>query len=67
MKLSVSRIETLVWVLIYGGLLACGLGIALSRGGSGYGWGVVAVGAAIAAVGALLIWVRSRMTDAGRG
>ena len=67
MKLSAARIETLVWLLIYGGLLACGLGIALSRDGHGYGWCVVAVGAAMAAVGAVLIWLRSRMTESGSG
>ena len=63
MKLSRARIEVLVWALIYGGLLVCGIGIALSRGGHGYGWGFVTVGLAAAAVGALLIWWRSRIVD----
>jgi vacuolar-type H+-ATPase subunit I/STV1 len=63
LKLSTARIEVLVWVLIYGGLLVCGIGIALSRGGRSYGWGFVAAGLAAAAVGALLIWWRSRIVD----
>ena len=63
MKVSAARIGVLVWVLIYGGLLACGLGIALSRGGHGYGWGFVATGLAAAALGAVLVWWRSRIAD----
>ena len=65
--MSAARVGLLIWVLIYGGLLACGLGIALSRGGHGYGWGIVVAGAAMAVVGALLVWLRSRMSDAGPG
>ena len=64
MKLSVRRIEVLIWVLIYGGLLVTGIGIALSRGGRRYGWGFVATGLAAAAVGAALIWWRSRLVEA---
>ena len=63
MKLSTSRIEVLVWVLVYGGMLVCGLGLALRRAGHGYGWGFVFAGLAAAAAGALLIWLRSRMAD----
>ena len=66
MKLPVVRVELLIWVLIYGGMLSCGLGIALSRGGGqGYGWGVAAAGMVAAIVGVVLIWVRSRLV--GRG
>ena len=54
----------LVWVLIYGGMLSCGLGIALSRDGQSYGWGVAAGGMVATIVGVVLIWVRSRL--AGR-
>ena len=63
MKLSTGRIEVLVWVLIYGGMLSCGMGIALSRGGQGYGWGVAAAGMVAAIAGVVLVWVRSRRVD----
>jgi hypothetical protein len=63
LKLRVARVDVLVWVLVYGGLLAAGLGIALERDGQGFGWGVVGGGAAAALAGAALIWVRSRMSD----
>jgi vacuolar-type H+-ATPase subunit I/STV1 len=63
LNVSPGRIEALVWVLIYGGLLAFGLGVALSRGGLGYGWGVSVVGIVIAVAGVVLVYVRSRMSD----
>ena len=62
MKLAPGRIEALVWVLVYGGLLVFGLGVALSRGGLDYGWGVSVVGLVIAVAGVVLIYIRSRMT-----
>ena len=63
MKPAAERIETWVWVLIYGGLLVCGLGVALSRGGLDYGWSILVAGLVIAVAGAVLIYVRSRMSD----
>ena len=63
--MSAARIDSLVWLLIYGGLFGICLGFALERGGQAYGWGVVGVGAAAAAVGAVLIWVRSRLHEPG--
>lgn len=59
-----STIEKLVWILIYGGLLAVGLGIALQQRGSlVLGWTLSAGGGVVAAVGVVLIWVRSRQKD----
>ena len=63
MNLAPGRIEALVWVLIYGGLLVFGLGVALSRGGLDYGWSVSIVGIVFAVAGVVLIYIRSRMTD----
>jgi hypothetical protein len=65
LKSSTARIETWVWVLIYGGLLVCALGVALSRGGFGYGWTVSVIGIVLAVAGVVLIYVRSRMADRG--
>lgn len=58
--MSTARLDQLIWVLILGGLLAVGLGIAVTRQGGEWGAVLVAVGSAAAAVGVLLIWVRSR-------
>jgi len=63
LSLSTGPIEALVWVLVYGGLLVFGLGVALSRGGLDYGWSVSVAGLVIAVAGAVLIYVRSRMSD----
>lgn len=58
-----STVETLVWVLVYGGLLSAGLGLSVQRTEEGLGHGIAVGGAAVAAVGFLLIYVRSRMKD----
>ena len=63
MSLSTGPIEALVWVLVYGGLLVFGLGVALSRGGLDYGWSILVAGLVIAVAGAVLIYVRSRMAE----
>ena len=63
MKLALGRIEALVWVLIYGGMLVFALGVALSRAGLDYGWSVSVVGIVIAVAGVVLIYVRSRMAE----
>jgi len=56
-----KKIEQLVWVLIYGGLLTLSLGIFVQRLHDPIGWTLTVVGAVAAAAGAVLIWVRSRM------
>jgi hypothetical protein len=61
--MSTARLEIWIWVLIYGGLLAVGLGLSVQRGDGALGWGIVAVGAVASAAGVLLIWVRSRRKD----
>ena len=59
-----SSIETLVWVLIYGGLVGLGLGLAMQQQGAGVAGHVLVVGGGIvAAAGVVLIWVRSRRKD----
>jgi hypothetical protein len=59
--MKTSTVETLVWVLIYGGGLTAGLGLSVQRGGNVLGH-VLAVGGAVAVVGGVvLIYVRSRM------
>jgi hypothetical protein len=63
LKLTIARLDVLVWLLIYGGLLGASLGLALARNGVGFGWGLVIVGATAAGAGTILVWVRSRMRD----
>jgi hypothetical protein len=58
--MSNAALEKLVWVLIYSGLLLVCLGVFLMRGDTVVGWVIVIAGALDAAVGAVLIWVRSR-------
>ena len=56
-----KTVETLVWVLIYGGLLTLSLGVFVQRLHEPIGWTFTVVGAVATVVGAVLIWVRSRM------
>ena len=61
--MKTSTIETLTWVLIYGGLLVLCLGIAVRRTAEPLGTGLMAVGGVVAAAGFALIYVRSRRKD----
>ncbi len=58
---AVAWLEALVWVLIYGGLLTLVLGLSVERLDEDTGWTLVVVGGAVAALGVLLIYVRSRL------
>lgn len=59
--MSAPRLEVLIWVLIYGGLLGIGLGVMLARSEAALGIGIAVAGGIVAAAGFVLIWVRSRM------
>jgi hypothetical protein len=63
--MSAKAIETLTWVLIFGGGMAGSLGVFVLRAGDSEGW--VLLGAAGAAVlaGVVLIVLRSRMPPGG--
>ena len=63
MKRSTARYDQIVWVLIFGGLLALGPGFALLRADEPWGWGMVVVGGAAVLVGVVLVYMRSRMPD----
>ena len=63
MRLSIAKVEVLIWVLIYGGLLVLAVGLAL-RDVHGLLAGTVSlIGGVVAAVGVVLIWIRSRMLN----
>lgn len=55
------RVERWAWILIYGGLLALVLGMFLGRQDRALGDTFQIGGTAVAAAGALLIWIRSLM------
>jgi len=63
--MSAAAVEKLIWVLVYGGLLLVGLGIAVRRSEATLGLGMIVFGAVDALIGAVLIWVRSRMKSGG--
>jgi hypothetical protein len=58
-----NTLDTLIWVLIYGGLIGVGLGLSVRRSNDGLGIAVIVIGGVIAVVGFALIYVRSRMKD----
>ncbi|MEO7151483.1 MAG: hypothetical protein ABIX46_07220 [Burkholderiaceae bacterium] len=58
-----DRIERWIWVLIYGGLFAIGLGVSVRASVDGLPWLLIGGGAAALLAGALLLWLRSRMRD----
>jgi hypothetical protein len=58
--MSNATLDKLIWVLIYGGLLALCLGVFVMRTDAGLGWGFVIGGGAVAAIGAALVVVRAR-------
>ena len=65
LKRTAERLGTVTWVLILGGILALGLGLVVRRTDPGLG-GAIAITAMLAiAVGAVLVWVRSRLEEGG--
>jgi len=60
---SIARLQQLIWVLIYGGLLTLVLGVSVQRTDDAIGWSMVVGGGVLAAVGFFLIYVRSRLTS----
>ena len=59
--MSKQRIEALVWALIYGGGLGVIAGWFVQPSLEALGWTLMLGGAALAAGGAVLIFLRSRM------
>jgi len=58
---SIARLQALIWILIYGGLLTLILGLSVQRTDDAMGWSLVVGGGVVAAVGFALIYVRSRI------
>ncbi len=62
-NLRLARVETLVWVLIYGGLLALVVGLFMSRREDGAGLEMMVGGVVLVVLGAGLIYLRSRLRE----
>lgn len=58
---TLARLDALIWVLIFGGLLTFVLGLAVARLDTTLGWILAALGGLLAVVGGGLIVVRSRL------
>lgn len=63
LKRTAERVGTVTWVLILGGILALGLGLVLRRTDAGLGGGIAVAALLAISVGAVLVWVRSRMKE----
>lgn len=57
----IARLQSLIWVLIYGGLLTLVLGLSTRRFDGSLGWSLMVTGTLVAVVGVILIYVRSRL------
>lgn len=60
---AIARLQALIWVLIYGGLLTLVLGISAARQDEDVGSLLMWGGGAVAAIGFALIYVRSRLSS----
>lgn len=58
---SVARLHNAIWMLIYGGVIVVVLGIFVQKADDVIGWSMVVVGGVLAALGVVLIYVRSRI------
>jgi hypothetical protein len=56
-----ATLEKWIWILIYAGLFTMVLGIATGRTDAPLGWSIALPGVAVAIVGVVLIYVRSRL------
>ena len=59
--LNSKRLHTILWVLVYGGLLTLVLGLSVQRSDDDLGWSMVAAGLVVALLGFALVFVRARM------
>ncbi len=58
---NLKRLQALIWVFIYGGLLTLVLGLSMARTDDETGWPMVVGGGGFALLGVVLIYLRSRL------
>ena len=63
--MAATTLEKLVWILIYGGLIAVGLGVAVLRRHGTAAGALLAAGGLAVALGVVLIVVRARLREGG--
>jgi hypothetical protein len=64
--MKTAMLDKLIWTLIYAGLLGVGLGLSVARRDDALGWSLVTIGGAATVLGALFVYVRSRVDDTPR-
>jgi hypothetical protein len=64
--MKIETVDKLIWAFLYGGLLSVGLGVSVGRSDDIVGWSIAGVGTVAAVIGAVLVYVRSRMKDDSR-
>ncbi len=63
---QIKRLESLVWILIYGGLFGIVLGLASRGADATVAWVLMLAGAVATIIGVVLIFVRARRVAAAR-
>ncbi len=63
---NLKRLQALIWVFIYGGLLTLVLGLSMERTDDATVWPMGVVGGGFALLGVGLIYVRSRLKADGQ-
>ena len=58
---AIARLQQLIWILIYAGLLSLVLGLSVQRTDDALGWSLEVGGVVVAALGFVLIYVRSKI------
>ena len=62
-KTMLARLQKLIWVYIYGGLLSIVIATFVRRTDESTAWWMTAIGGAVVVLGAVLIYVRSRLKE----
>ena len=62
-SIVINRIQLLIWVAIYGGLLSIVLATFVGRNDEPVAWWMTAFGGVFVAVGVVLVYVRSRLKE----
>ncbi len=61
---TLARLDKLIWTLIFGGLLSVALGLSITQRDGALGQWFILGGLLVAACGAGLVYLRSRMSPA---